>query len=306
MTVSKVPHIGTRCALAPLLLRGYARTGAGAGRHRGLALIAVLWIVAALTLSATGLLYSAKQEIRTAARQRSTVAASALADAALRLVLQQLVTGTTPPTGRWTRTKVEFADAVIDVEFHGLNGLVDINNAPPALLAALFQHAGNLPAGNAESLASTVVDWRKRPGLTARPLGFDAPEDLLQVPGFGYDLYARIQPLVTASLRGGGLVNPEAASVAVLTVLAQGNAVLASQLSAARENSPQAMDTTQLNAAFKDTSAGRALRMVATVPLGATTALQRTWTVTLGSSSAAALPWKVLEQHHSIVKLASR
>lgn len=271
--------------------------------QRGLALIAVLWIVAALSLSATGLIYSAKQEIRTAARQRSTVAANALADAAMRLVLQQLVAQPTPPTGRWTQASVEFAGTVINVQFHGLNGLIDINNAPPALLAALFQHAANLPAGTAESLAAAVVDWRKRPGPAARPVGFDAPEDLLQVPGFDYGLYARIQPLVSASLRGGGLVNPEAASVAVLTVLAQGNAALASQLSAARENSPQAMDSTQLNAAFKDSSAGRALRMVATVPLGEAMVLQRTWTVALGAPGATALPWRVLDQHHAIAAM---
>lgn len=271
--------------------------------QRGLALIAVLWIVAALSLSATGLIYSAKQEIRTAARQRSTVAANALADAAMRLVLQQLVAQPTPPTGRWTQASVEFAGTVINVQFHGLNGLIDINNAPPALLAALFQHAANLPAGTAESLAAAVVDWRKRPGPAARPVGFDAPEDLLQVPGFDYGLYARIQPLVSASLRGSGLVNPEAASVAVLTVLAQGNAALASQLSAARENSPQAMDSTQLNAAFKDSSAGRALRMVATVPLGETSVLQRTWTVALGAPGVVALPWRVLEQNHAIAAM---
>ena len=270
-------------------------------RQRGLALIAVLWIVAALTLSATGLLYSAKQEIRTAARQRATVTANALADAALRLVLQDIAARKTPFAGRWIQTRVEFAGAAIDVQVHGLNGLIDINNAPPALLAALLQHAGNLPAAAAEALANTVIEWRKRPGPAARPVGFDAPEDLLQVPGFEYSLYATIQPLVTASLRGSGLVNPEAASVAVLTVLAQGNAALAAQLSAARDSSPQAMDTTQLTAAFKDASASRALRMVATVPLGDGMVLQRTWSVALGTRGRNALPWQVLGQHHAVI-----
>lgn len=277
------------------------RRSSGSSPQRGLALIAVLWIVAALTLSATGLLYSAKQEIRTAARQRSTLAANALADAALRLVLQDIAASKTPFTGRWVRTSVEFAGAAIDVQVHGLNGLVDINNAPPALLAALFQHTGNLPAAAAESLANTIVEWRKRPGPAARPVGFDAPEDLLQVPGFEYGLYATIQPLVTASLRGRGLVNPEAASVAVLTVLAQGNAVLAAQLSAARENSPQAMDSTQLTAAFKDASASRAIRMVASVPLSDGMVLQRTWSVALGSRGRNALPWQVLDQHQAVI-----
>ncbi len=265
----------------------------------GLALIAVLWIVAALSLTATGLIQSAKQEIRVSALQRSTIGASALADAAIRLVLQDL-TARKATVGRAVSLDVPVLGQNIPVRWHALQGLVDINHAPLALLAALFEYGGAVQAPDAARLAQAVDDWRKQPTAGGRPLGFDAPEDLLQVPGFDYALYARIRPLVSASLPGSGLVNPEAADVAVLTVLAQGNAALAGQLAAARETSSLPMDTTQLTAAFKDASPGSALSLTASVSVGDGSTLHRTWWVALSAAGRNGLPWRVLEQRQIV------
>ncbi|MFY3382633.1 type II secretion system protein GspK [Paracidovorax sp. MALMAid1276] len=264
-----------------------------------MALIAVLWIVAALSLTATGLMQSAKQEIRASSRARQMVAAAALADGAIRVVLQDLAASRSA-VGRAVRLNVPLMGQSVDVEVSGLKGLVDINHAPSGLLAALFEHAGAVPAPDATRLAQVLMEWRKRPGADGRPMGLDAPEDLLQVPGFDYPLYARIRPLISASLPGSGLVNPEAADLAVLTVLAQGNAALAAQLAAARETSSLPMDTTQLTAAFKDASTGNALSVTASVPVGDSLVLRRTWWVTLSASGRNGLPWRVLEQRQAI------
>lgn len=266
---------------------------------KGLALIAVLWIVAALSLSATGLIHSAKQETRKASRQRSIVEAAAIGDAAIRLVLQDLTARPAPLTGPQSVT-VEFAGRSVRVQVQGLNGLIDINHAPEALLTALFQYGARLAPGEAAGMARAVVEWRQQPTQGGRPVGFDAPEDLLAVPGFDYVLYARIRELISASLSGGGLVNPQAAPFPVLVVLAEGNVALARQLYAQRENPSQPMDTTQLTAAFKGGSAGGALSIRADVPVDGAHTLGRTWWVALSSSGRNGLPWRVIEQSQAL------
>lgn len=274
----------------------------GSSRDGGLALIAVLWIVAALSLSATGLIHSAKQEIRKATRQRGVAEATAIGDAAIRLVLQDITARQVPLAGPET-VMVEFAGRAVRVQVQGLNGLVDINHAPEPLLAALFQHGAGLAPGVAAGLARSVVEWRQRPTQGGRPVGFDAPEDLLAVPGVDYALYARIQKLVSASLSGSGLVNPQAAPLPVLVVLAEGNVALASQLYAQRENLSQPMDTSRLNAAFKGGTSGGALNIRAEVPLdGGALQLGRTWWVALSSSGRNGLPWRVIEQRQALLQ----
>ena len=179
------------------------------------------------------------------------------------------------------------------VEWAPLNGLIDINSAPEPLLAAMFQHMGELPAAAAESLAKQAVEARSRKDPQGQKEGFDAPEDLLRVPGIDYPLYARIAPFVTSSLSGSGLVNPQAAPVSVLTVLAQGNATLAQQFASARGSTPQAMDTTRLTSAFLDPNSSSSLRIMANVQGGT---VQKTWWVSLTPSDRSGLPWQFMGQ----------
>lgn len=197
---------------------------------------------------------------------------------------------------------VQLAGRAIRVRVQSLNGLVDINNAAQPLLAALFQHAAGATAAEAAALAQKVVEWRKRPATDGALAGFDAPEDLLAVPGFDYALYARIEELVSTSLRGGGLVNPEAAPLPVLVALAEGNIALARQLDAQRKHSPLPMDTTSLNPGFKGGGSGGPLIVVAEVPMDGALALERRWSVALTSSGRNGLPWRVIEQHQRLVQ----
>lgn len=267
---------------------------------KGLALVAVLWIVAALSIAATGLMYSATQEIKMAARQQNTVAAMASADAAIRLVLQDLVARKTP-MGRPEQASVEFGGRLIRVRVKGLNGLININRAPEPLLAAMLVHMGGVPPGPASQLAATIAQWRAKPAPDGRVVGFDAPEDLLRVPGVDYDLYASIAPLISASVSGSGLVDPRAAPLPVLVVLSQGNVALARQLYAAREHTSGDMDTTQLSAAFLEaSSSGRGVSLQAEVPIADNLVLRRAWDVALTASGRTGLPWGLIEQRQSI------
>ena len=139
---------------------------------RGMALIAVLWIVAAMAILVAGMGQSVRQQIRVVASARDAVVAQAQADAAIQLTLQALQTAPQPPTAMQAHG-VEFGGVPVQVIIQPLNGFIDIDRAPAPLLAALLEVAGGLPAGQAETLAQTLVDWRgSRPDGAGGPYHF--------------------------------------------------------------------------------------------------------------------------------------
>ena len=148
-------------------------------RLRGMALIAVLWIVAALAILATGMTQSVRQQVRVTASTLDAVAAQAVGDGAIALVLQALKTMPQRPQQAVTETVV-YGGGDIAVEVMPLDGLISLNGASVPLLAALLQVAGGLPAPNAEALAQQLDDWRTgRSGELGTPVTrhFEAPED---------------------------------------------------------------------------------------------------------------------------------
>lgn len=261
-----------------------------ARRAGGMALIAVLWIVAALSLMVMGLSGTVRQQIQIAASQRDQVSGQAAGEAAVALALQALQAGTERPAGASTLT-LPYGGLAIAVEFAPLNGLISLNGAPAPLLAALLQSAGGLDAGRAQALAGALVAWRDgRPDVDPTAPGaagvqarrFEATEDMMLVPGVDYALYARIAPLVSADL-GGGPVNPQAAPPAVLAVLA------ASGLPSA----PAGGGRTDL------------YRLQARVPLEAGRILLLTSDVALGAAYARTAPWRILRTDRQILSPAA-
>ncbi|MDR0458537.1 MAG: general secretion pathway protein GspK [Burkholderiaceae bacterium] len=266
-----------------------ARHGAGAGprARRGMALIAVLWIVAALSIMIMGLTQTVKQSIRAAIMQRDLTSGQALGEAAIALALQQLAVQTTPLTGTG-QISVNFAGVDMTVTAAPLNGWIALNGASAPMLAALLQTAGGLNAANAQQMAQAIVDWRDGvpqldPGAPA-PSGdqrrrFDAVQDLMLVPGMTYDLYARIAPLLTASVSGGGPVNAQAAPPAVTQALGNNTAFIA-QTGAAQSN---------------------LFRLEAAVPLSTGKILHLTQdAVLLRQGSNTVAPWRILRERAAI------
>jgi general secretion pathway protein K len=261
---------------------------------KGVALIAVLWIVAALGIAVTGLTKLAKDEIRQTSLDRAAIIATAAADAAIRLSLQDLSAKPVAGTTGFSAGPVVFEGRQIMVQIQSLSGLIDINHAPEALLADLFRYAVSMPPAQSALLAQNIVQARARPSTTGPRSGFDAPEDLLQVPGMTYDIYSGIQPLITASLSGGGRVDPMAAPWGVLLVLANGNQGLASKINAERAAGNTQIDTTQLNQTFIERSSSRVLTIQAIAQLGDGATLTRVWWVSPAFTGAAKSPWRVL------------
>ena len=262
-------------------------------------LIAVLWIVAALAVLVTGASHAVRDNARIVSATRQNVVAQALGDGAIELVLQQMAALATPPS---TLSVIDgsFAGTSIRVEVVPANGLIDVNAAPPPLLAALFRIAGGLAPAAADALALVTETARAQKDAKGRAIGFEAAEDLLRVPGLDYPLYARIAPLVTADLNGSGRVNPLAAPLPVLAVLAGGDLGKAQAIAAARGSGRVGIDTTGLDAGFIDAGPSSRFRLRARVPLpgGGFALVGRS--VNLRASTRTGLPWTTFRQSRQI------
>lgn len=265
--------------------------------QQGLALIAVLWITAALGLIVTGLVSSVRQEAGSAGREQRQLLAQAHGDAAILQVLQAWHTQNRLSAERLETTPVAWSGQTLDVISGPLEAYIDLNHAGVPLLAELLRHAGQLDPDSAQRLAQAIDDFRQTTGPDNRRQGFDAPEDLLRVPGIQYGVYARIAPLVTVDHKtGGGLVNPKAAPLGVLKVLAGGDMALVSQTALRRQADPNTMDTTAFNPAFIAQGASRFFWLMARVPQPDGSHVLRRWTVFSGTDNRTGLPWKVLSR----------
>jgi len=262
-------------------------------RTNGLALVAVLWLVAALSITVAGLLQSVRTEARLGAQLRDDAQASAAAESAMQLVLQSLL-AENKPVDRLIRTDVTWMDEAIAVQVMPLNGYINLNAAPPELLAQMFQTSAGLPPGQANALAQAVLRERTTPGGSGIPSGFEAVEDLLRVPGIDYPLYAQVAPLLTADLPAGvGGVNPLAAPPAVLRVLAGGNDAAAAQYADARDAGGATANTQAMNTAWLSTAASRLLELQALVPLADGTRIRVVRRYAIANQRLDGLPWQV-------------
>ena len=270
------------------------RLGTQRAGQRGIALVAVLWIVAALSIAATGIVHTIRSETRAVAAARQLLQAQAAGEAAIAIALQGMTAPQGGPRPAWRRVQIPYEGQLIAVEAGTLNGLVDINRASPELLTLLYDVAGGLKGQAAAALAQATVQARQQPDAVGQALRFDAIEDMMRVPGIDYDLYARLRPLVTADAQGSGKVNAQAAPQALLSVLAEGNAQRAAALSNARLLDGQAIDTSTLRGEFIDNTVGSRNLVQAFVPMadGSQGVVLRT--VDLNPDQRAGLPWRIL------------
>lgn len=259
-------------------------------QQQGMALIAVLWMVMFLSITATGITRSIRLETRTASLAWQKVQAQALGDGALQIALQAL-TAKPLSLNQLTQTEITYGGVTMQVEVMPLNGLVDINSAGPVLLEKTFAVAGGLPKQAAQAAAQAVIEARQRRDAQGRDQRFEAEEDLLQVPGIDYDLYARLAPLLTTDIRGSGRVNPLAAPIEVLTILSGGNAGVAAQIAAGRSAGAVGLDTSALDGSLIDNAISRTLRMQARVPMADGTIVRVSRSVDLDARTTDGAPW---------------
>lgn len=237
-----------------------------AGGQQGIALIAVLWIVAALSIISTGVVNGLRQEARTLGMESQQLRAQALGDAAIQITLQSMQANS-QALERLVWRDVTYRGVAIRVQAMPLTGLIDINAAGLPLLQQMFRVAGGLTPDAARSLVQAVMQYRQQPDARGVSQRFAAVSDLMRVPGMDYDLYARLAPLLTTDVQGTGRINPLAAPQQVLAVLADGNTELAHRIASARDAGQAGIDTSALDGSLIDTSVSRRVRVQAYVPM---------------------------------------
>ena len=202
------------------------------GNRRGIALIAVLWVVTLLAVVAASFTTTVRTETKLARNSLDNAEARALADAGVhRAVLalldprgdkleDMLPTG----DGNWwldgVPRRFDFGGAEVWVSVQDEGGKIDLNRAPDALLRSLFLSAG-LDGNAAAALVDAVADFRDADDLVrlngaedddyraaglpneAKDKPFEAIEELKQVIGMTPRLYRAVAPFLTVYSRRG-------------------------------------------------------------------------------------------------------
>lgn len=284
---------------------------AGHAPVRGLALVLVLWVVAALSLLTVMLVRGARFDVQTTGLLDDGVRWQAAADGALALALAQLA-GDTGPLLAASVAPIRFEGMTIDVTITSASGYVDINRATEPLLVRLFQYGAGVEPSQALQLARRVIDWRD-PDDAALPEGgaerddyvaagsafrprnapFEQVADLAQVLGLGPDLNDRIAGLVTTHGDAVG-VDPAFAPIGVIEMLAAGDQAIRDAIIAQRQRDDAAPDFTMLDPQLLSRGGVRRLHVEARTPASASTVMRRGWWVEQGDGPDAVMGWKVL------------
>ena len=181
--------------------------------QRGLALVVVLWAAVLLALIAGAVTRLSRADLNLARNLAEGTQAELAADSALWTAIYRIVNDgpeAWPADGQiyaW-----QFGDSEVRVRVTDEFGRIDINAAPPELLAALFAAAGTMPE-EATRLADAVVEYRdlriKRSDDSdtsedsaadqrRRPdVPFALIDGLAQVPGITIELLRQVAHAIT-------------------------------------------------------------------------------------------------------------
>jgi general secretion pathway protein K len=196
-------------------------------RHRGAALLLVMWVLVLLTGLVAVFAVTARTEALQGRYLARGAAARYLAEAGVELAALRVASN--DPATRWLPDgrpyAFEFEGARIEVRLRDESGKVDLNAATPTLLEALMVAVGGDKA-RAPRLAAAIQDFRDSDDLLSagggaedpdyaadgRPYGakdraFENITELQQVLGMDHDLYVKLAPHVTVNT---GLAQPEA------------------------------------------------------------------------------------------------
>ena len=179
--------------------------------QRGVALLAVIWVIGLLSVMAMDVLSAARRESRQGDDRLERARMEAAAQAGLAMAAQALLRGA-PVEAAGPH---DFDGSLIAIEVEPEAGKIDLNLASRELLRALFEAVGE-PRGTAAALAAAVVDWRdnddqpepgggleaegyRRMGRLVPPRDGDlqSVSELAEIHGMTPELLRRLSPVVT-------------------------------------------------------------------------------------------------------------
>jgi type II secretory pathway component PulK len=165
--------------------------------RRGGALLAVMWLSAALSAIALTLAMTVRAELERAAGAVDSAQAYFLAQGAIEHFLFQLeASGFGPDAGfrpGQRRMSWRAPSGTVDLQITGENGKLNLYMTQPAVLARLFAELGVEP-GLAEQIAAGIAarrsqNLRGESSFSSQLPSFLELEDLLMIPGVAPDIY---------------------------------------------------------------------------------------------------------------------
>jgi len=205
-----------------------------AGARDGVILVTVLWTIALLATLAVAASLTFRGFAGVTAVERDHAKADGLLTAGLE-VAGGLVSSAGDIPLNAVETTVVLAAGSVHLRLADEGGRIDIGQAPPELLAALFRA---ISAPNPDTIAKQIVAWRNDDiagsqnappsSVSANPAAtttaqapvlpaFSDVQQLLQVPGMRPEWVAAAAPLIT--VYGNPTVNPLTAPASVIAVL---------------------------------------------------------------------------------------
>jgi hypothetical protein len=183
----------------------------GGNRDRGIAMVTVLWFVAAMSLLVAGIVGSARTDVRMAQFHLQEAEGTAAADGAIRLFLADYLdgrlTGEQPVLARQRYRVGEIDVMVVAVP---AAQLVDPNTATPGLLRASLEAAGADEASTQLTRAIVARREQARAGRRGRGTPFPVVEALLEVPGLGRRVWDSLRDYLAVGVGVGTALNAEA------------------------------------------------------------------------------------------------
>lgn len=178
----------------------------------GMALLIVLWVVAALALFVVSLGQTVRSEAGQVGVAKRLLEGRATGEAAIYLALAQQLENKNA-NNIYMQTSVSWQGAEIEVELLPASGLVNMLSADKSQWAMLLAKAAGLARAEAEQLADQIVAHRST--LSAQNAVWEATEDLLQVPGVNYFVYESMRPYLIVQRGGQQGLNAQAAPAAL-------------------------------------------------------------------------------------------
>jgi len=233
-----------------------SRAAKSVASQRGIALVAVLWVILLLSLIAASISSTSRTELRIARNMIDAATVEAAADGAVYQAVAGLVAQRGFP-GDWrtdgTPRDLRIGDIEVTVSIQDEGGRIDLNTANRELLENAFRAAA---PGSGEALAAAVLDWRdsddfvtpggaEDPTYTGRgyPYGakdapFDSLDELRQVLGVTPQIFDRVSPLLTVYSGNRG-VDPSVAPREVLLAQPQFDETIVEMILRARTDAAE-------------------------------------------------------------------
>ncbi len=290
-------------------------------RHRGVAFVLVLWVIATLSILLGSFAMITRTENLQARHLFDTTRARYAAEAGLNLAVYELRKN--DQLQRWIADgrayAFQFDEAQVEVRLTDDSGKIDINTAKDEILASLFMRSG-VEEEQAVALAAAIEDWRdpddletpngaeadayRAADLSYEPANepFNTVSELQQVLGMSYALYEKVEPAITL-YSGRGDPNLAYAPLEALESIPGITPEVAAQIIAQRQALPPGYQpgvdgpplTLPDGTPIPMASGGGLTYSVesrATLPSGAHTVLEAT--IRLGGVNAAGRPYTIL------------